>query len=82
MNSIVGRKDSKTIILELSQDKCRQRHLLLAQLANPGGRYIKWDDQDKPLIIKYFIIIDPDNGWFEIVQYNDKQADTIANLVE
>ena len=54
----------------------------MAQLATPRGRYIKLDDQDKPLIIKYFIIIDPDNGWFEIVQYNDKQADTIANLVE
>ena len=23
-----------------------------------------------------------ETGWFEIVQYNDKQADTIANLIE
>ena len=27
-------------------------------------------------------MIDLATWWFEIVQYNDKQADTIANLVE
>ena len=27
-------------------------------------------------------MIDPATGWFEIVQYNYKQAATIANLVE
>ena len=27
-------------------------------------------------------MIDPETGWFEIVQYNDKQASTIENLVE
>ena len=27
-------------------------------------------------------MIDPVTGWFEIVQYNDKQVTTIANLVE
>ena len=27
-------------------------------------------------------MIDPETGWFEIIQYNDKQSDTRANLVE
>ena len=27
-------------------------------------------------------MIDPVTGWFEIVQYNDKQAATIENLVD
>ena len=27
-------------------------------------------------------MIDPEIGWFEIVQYSGKQADTIENLVE
>ena len=27
-------------------------------------------------------MIDPATGWFEIVRYNDKQADTIANILE
>ena len=26
-------------------------------------------------------MIDPETGWFEIIQYNDKQAATIENLV-
>ena len=34
------------------------------------------------MIIKYFTIIDPVIVWFEIVQYNDKQAATLANIVE
>ena len=38
--------------------------------------------QDNPLILKYFTIIDPVVAWFKIVQYNDKQADTLNNLVE
>ena len=27
-------------------------------------------------------MIDPETGWFEIVQYNDKHEATIANLIE
>ena len=27
-------------------------------------------------------MIDPEIGWFEIIQYNDKQESTIANPVE
>ena len=27
-------------------------------------------------------MIDPVTGWFEVTQYNDKRAMTIANLVE
>ena len=27
-------------------------------------------------------MIDPVTGWFEVVQYDDKRAITIANLVE
>ena len=36
---------------------------------------------DDPLILKVLTMIDPANGLFEIVCYNDKQAYTIANLV-
>ena len=39
------------------------------------------EGQNKPIIIKALIMIDPVTGWFKILQYNDKQADTIANLV-
>ena len=34
------------------------------------------------LILKYFTMIDPINGWFEVTQYRDKRLTTIANLVE
>ena len=27
-------------------------------------------------------MINPTTGWYKIIQYNDKYADTIANLVE
>ena len=37
---------------------------------------------DEPLIIKALTMINPANGWFEILQYNDKQTATIANLVK
>ena len=51
------------------------------------GRYyspifMKREGQDKLLIIKAFTIIDPVTGLFEIVQFNDKQASIISNLVE
>ena len=35
-----------------------------------------------PLILKALTRIDPEIGWIEIVQYNNKQAATIANLVD
>ena len=35
-----------------------------------------------PLTVKCCTMIDPATGWFEIAQYNDKSAITIANLVE
>ena len=34
------------------------------------------------LILKFVTIIDPVTGWFEVVQYGDKRAINIANLVE
>ena len=46
------------------------------------GQYkIRREGHDEPLILKALTIIEPSAGWFEIVLYNDKQADTIANLV-
>ena len=36
----------------------------------------------EPLILKAVTIIDPITGWFEVTQYSDKKAMTIANLVE
>ena len=40
------------------------------------------EGHDDPLIIKYITIIDPKNGWCEIVRYNDKNKATIENLVD
>ena len=37
--------------------------------------------QHDPIILKYLTMIDPTTGWFEIAQYNYKQAVTIDNLV-
>ena len=36
----------------------------------------------EPLILKYVTMIYPVTGWFEVMQYNNKEAMTIANLVE
>ena len=35
-----------------------------------------------PLILKAVTIIDPLTGWFEVIQYSNKKAMTIANFVE
>ena len=35
-----------------------------------------------PLILKAITMIDPVTGWFEVVQYSNKKAMKIANLVE
>ena len=35
-----------------------------------------------PLILKDITIIDMETGWFQIIKYTDKQADTISNLVD
>ena len=40
------------------------------------------DSPEDPLIIKALNMIDPATKWFTIIEYNDKQAATIANLVE
>ena len=37
---------------------------------------------DDTLILKALTMIDPETGWFEIVQNNYKQSATIENLVE
>ena len=36
----------------------------------------------EPFILKVVTMIDPDTGWFEVTQYRDKKAMTIANFVE
>ena len=35
-----------------------------------------------PLILKSKTMIDPVTGWFEVTQYRNKKAMTIANLIE
>ena len=40
------------------------------------------EGHDDPLILKASTTIDPETGWFEIVRYDEKQSDTISNLVE
>ena len=46
------------------------------------GPYTIQRDNGKQLTLKAVTMIDPATGWFEIVQYLDKKAITIANLVE
>ena len=47
------------------------------------GQYkIRIEGHDKPLTLKALTMIDPETGWFEIVQYNIKQTATIENLVK
>ena len=53
---------------------------LLVYLIDPYK--IRREGCDKPLILKALTMIDPKTGWLETVQYNDKKATTIANLVE
>ena len=43
---------------------------------------IRIEGREKLIILKYLAIIHPETGWFEIIQYNDKQVDTISNLVD
>ena len=47
------------------------------------GRYkIIRGGHNYPLILKDITIIDMETGWFQIIKYTDKQADTISNLVD
>ena len=46
------------------------------------GHYkIRREGRDKPLILKALTLIDLVIGWFEVIQYKYKQANTISNLV-
>ena len=33
------------------------------------------------MVLKALTMIEPETGWFEILQYNNKEAATISNLV-
>ena len=54
-------------------------YILLIDLMGPYK--IIRESHDHPIILKAITIIDPSTGWFEIVQYNDKQAATISTLL-
>ena len=43
---------------------------------------IRREGHDEPLLLKSLNMIDQKTGWFEIIRYNYKQADTTANLVK
>ena len=47
-----------------------------------GPYKIKREGNDESLILKASTMKDLETGWFEIVRYDDKQANTISNLVE
>ena len=47
-----------------------------------GPYKIRREGHKKPFILKTLTILGLETGWFEIVQYNEKQAATIANLIE
>ena len=46
------------------------------------GPYKICRKQKEPLILKVVTMIYPITGWFEVTQYRNKKAMTIANLVE
>ena len=52
---------------------------MCVDLIGPYKIYQKGKDH---LDLKYVTVIDPVTGQFEITQYNDKKAMTIANLAE
>ena len=47
-----------------------------------GPYTIRQKGKKNPLICRCVTMIDPATGWFEICQYNDKRAITVANIVE
>ena len=47
-----------------------------------GPYTIKRKNNEEPLVLKAVTMIDPATGWFEIQEYGDKRAGTIANIVE
>ena len=47
-----------------------------------GSYKIRGEGQYNPLIIKALTMIEVITRWFKIIQYNDKQAATIENIVE
>ena len=47
-----------------------------------GPYIVRIEACDDPIILKFLTVIDLSTGWFEMVQYNYKQSDTLANLVE
>ena len=62
----------------------RSRSQTMAQICiNLVGPYkINQKGCKKPLILRAVTIIDPATGWFEIHEYDDKWAITIANILE
>ena len=47
-----------------------------------GPYFIRRKGKKENLDLKVVTMIDPVTGWFEIAQYDDKNAISIANLVE
>ena len=47
-----------------------------------GPYKIRREVREDPLILKALTMVDPATGWFEIIKYKYKHADTIANLVD
>ena len=47
-----------------------------------GPYKIRRKGKKEPLICRCVTMIDPATGWFEISQYDDKRAITVANIVE
>ena len=46
------------------------------------GPYTIKRKNKRPLKLKCLTLIDPATSWFEIVEFDDKRSDTVANLVE
>ena len=47
-----------------------------------GTYKIRKEVHDDPLVLKALNMIDPETGWFEKSQYNDKQEYKISNMVK
>ena len=75
-----NKQDLKYGKLTANKSKAIPWDILLVYLIGPYK--IRREINYEQLIIKALTMIDPETGWFEKVQYNNKQAATIEKLVD
>jgi hypothetical protein len=78
--------------MSLKQEQTKEVWITLTKLAEATpweklcadqiGPYKIRRKGNKDLICRCVTMIDPATGWFEIQQYDDKQSNTVANIIE